>query len=172
MDHAKFYESGTKFNFDQIENPEEIEIRNAVGRIYYYIYHEVLKWVNSDNTLRPIYLNLDIKSFHLKLRKVFFELVQETNIELYGKISRLLENLHQARCDCDYDLLEVVDKDLYDTFIVNFTDLKQACLKFKNDIFPAFECEILEEIASTNIENAKITILKKGKSDKPKLRIL
>lgn len=167
MHQDKFFESGFKLDFEGATVIEEVEIRNAIGRIYYYIYHEVLIWINSDSALNPIYQNIDEKSYHKKLRKVFQEIAIDTNDTVYGTIYRMLGLLHQSRCDCDYDLDESIDSEFFDTFIANFASLKQAVFNLNQEIFKLFECEIFEEIATTSSSNASIAIFRKKSSLRP-----
>ena len=168
MHHEKFFESGNKLDFSGVDFIEEIEIRNSIGRIYYYIYHEILSWVKSDSQLNNFYQNSTEKSFHKKLRCVFQELANTTKNTIYGKIFRILGLLHQSRCDCDYELQDNINEDFFNTFIANFASLKQTVIILNNNIFKVFKCEIYEEVASTETKNATITVLKK----KPSLKCL
>ncbi len=169
MHHSNFFDAGNKVVFTSTSLPHEIDLRNAISRLYYYIYHEVLIWIHNDEILKNLYLNSVEKSKHKRLRSVLAHRVKESRDTSYGTISRLLGILHQARCDCDYNLDNTVDKNFYDSFIANFTSLKQISINLKNDIFNKFECTLLEEIATTKIGNNQIRVCK---AVKPSLKIL
>lgn len=167
MEHDAFYNAGNMIVAKSYPNSSEIEFRTAVGRIYYYVYHEILSWVKSDDTLSAIYSGSEIKSTHKKLINVFYELTKKTKDLNYGKISRLLSVMHGFRCRADYLLEALVDKSLFESIIANLDDLKEACIKCNKNLFSIVRSEKQNTIGSLKTGSANIEVRKK-----PTLRLL
>jgi|GEM_PF-4887696 len=161
MNHDAFYLIGNKIISQNNKDLTEVELRTAIGRIYYYIYHEILNWVDTDDSMKLIYSESKIKSAHKKLVNVFFEMAKNTRNLQYGKISRLLALLHSLRCVADYQLDEPVNKALFDSMEANLEDLKDACLSLKNDLFKILNGEIVETIGAHKTQNATLEVKKR-----------
>ncbi len=161
MNHDAFYVMGNKIISQNNDNLTEAEIRTAIGRIYYYIYHEVLSWVNIDDSMKVVYSESEIKSTHKKLINVFFEMAKSTKNLQYGKISRLLSTLHSYRCLADYQLNDPVDKALFESMQANLEDLKEACLGLKNDLFEILNIKTIETIGAHKTQSATLEVRKR-----------
>jgi len=161
MNHEAFYVLGNKIISQTNDNLTEAELRTAIGRIYYYIYHEVLRWVNIDDSMKLVYSESEIKSTHKKLINVFFEMAKNTRNLQYGKISRLLSTLHSYRCLADYQLNDQVDKALFESMIANLEDLKEACSSFKNDLFKVLNVETVETLGAHKTQSATLEVRKR-----------
>lgn len=161
MNHDAFYVIGNKIISQNKDDLTEAEIRTAIGRVYYYIYHEILSWVNIDDSMKVVYSESDIKSTHKKLINVFFEMAKSTKNLQYGKISRLLSTLHYYRCLADYQLNEPVDKALFESMQANLEDLKDACLALENDLFEILNNETIETISTHKTQSATLEVRKR-----------
>lgn len=161
MNHDAFYVMGSKIISQNNDNLTEADIRTAIGRVYYYIYHEVLNWVKLEEFMLNVYSESEIKSTHKKLINVFYELARSTRNLQYGKISRLLSTLHSLRCIADYQLNDPVDKALFESMEANLEDLKEACLSLKNDLFKILNNEVVETIAAHRTQDATLEVRKK-----------
>lgn len=166
MNHDEFYSIGKGIVSQNGSAYTEIELRTAIGRIYYYIYHEVLDWVQHDEYMKDFYFESEVKSSHKKLINVFYEMAKKTRNLQYGKIHRLLSTLHTYRCSADYQLRDSINKDLFDSFEADLDDLKEACLLFKTEIFSIIKKEQTDILSSLKTENAIIHVRK------PKLKLL
>lgn len=167
MHHDEFYNLGASIAFNSKCSPSEIEIRNAIGRIYYYVYHEVLEWVQGDEALSVYFNNSEEKSSHLKLRDVFLQISQKDKDTKFGKVYRLLADLHKSRCICDYKLTHEVTKDFLDTFEAVLSEFKEECIKLKPEILKLVPYEEFEDIAEFKAPTYNAVVRKK-----PSLKIL
>lgn len=169
MDHSEFYHLGNRLALSEDKLHVESEIRNAIGRLYYYVYHEILFWVKSDKQLSNYYLTSTERSSHKKLFDVFYESAKDTKDLRYGKIKRLLCDLHDSRCICDYDLDETIDKSILEEFQADLLDLKDVVLHYKDNVFASVISEVgeVDDVFKTQNFSAKVVQKKK-----PTLRIL
>lgn len=179
MNHVEFLKIGIDVDFTKLEELTEVKIRNSLGRIYYYTYHEAMKFVCEDDELSKIFDNLkcSIPSFHKRLITVFAEIAKHTQNLKYGKISRLLGILHTMRCDADYDMDMKLGKNDFLSMLAQLDDLKNVSQELKPDYFQV--CLTPEDISlsETTIENASIKVFKKEQASipikrRPSLRIL
>lgn len=167
MEHNAFYSMGNMIVNSSHPNPSEVELRTAVGRIYYYVYHEILNWVVSDENLNTLYRDSEIKSTHKKLINVFYELTKQTQDLNYGKITRLLSAMHGFRCKADYHLEGMVDRALFDSILANLNDLKDTCMTYNHTLFSVVISEKPSIIGSIKTNSGNFEVRKK-----PTLRLL
>lgn len=169
MNHSEFYHLGNRLT-SSLGNPAiESEIRNIIGRLYYYVYHEILIWVKSDETLLNLYRSSTEKGSHNKLYDAFFQYAKSTQELKYGTIKRLLCDLHDSRCLCDYKLNESVNASIIDEFHAVLLELKEVVQHVRKSVFSAVVSEELqiEEVLVTENFTAKVV-----KKQKHGLRIL
>lgn len=169
MDHQAFFEQGISLNFDLKTAPTEVEIRNAIGRIYYFTYHEALSFVKENSFLSAIYDDLKDKvpSSHKRLFQTFV-LYASTNQELiYGTISRHLTTLHTMRCTSDYDLKSVVSQNCYFSLLANLESLKLEIAQLNSNFF-----NINTSLKSENITQSKVAAGNIIVRRKPSLKIM
>lgn len=175
MNHVEFLEIGLSID---CENAGEVTIRNSLGRIYYYVYHELLEFVMVDESLAKIFSDLKekIPSCHKRLAVVFAEAAKGTQNLKFGKISRLLGVLHRLRCQADYELDTNLNKDSYLSMIAQLDDLKNVAQEINPN---SFDTDVLPKniiITGTTINSASIQVIRRNQPDrlkkKPSLRIL
>lgn len=166
MDHKAFFDQGISLSFDQNTRPVEADIRNAIGRLYYYAYHEALKFVQNNEFLSLIYNDAEFKkknpTSHKRILKTFAKYSSDSQNLNYGTISRHLGNLHTMRCTADYDLIQVVNENNYFSFIANFESLKQEIIKIDVGSFNVDTKLESENITQTDAAFGKIIVKKKG----------
>lgn len=167
MHQDEFYNLGATIAFNSAGLPSETEIRNAIGRIYYYVYHEILEWIQGDSNLSVYYKNSAETGSHSKLRDVFLQVSQNDNDTKFGKVYRLLANLHASRCICDYKLQQEVTRDFLETFEATLTEFKEECVKLNPALLKLIPCEEFEEIAELKTATFSAMVRKK-----PSLKIL
>jgi len=160
VDHKDFYNLGRKI--DLLEgNPSEAELRTSIGRIYYYVYHEILRWVNCETLLLNAYYESEILSTHKRLIDTFAKVSKNTQKLIYGKICRLIGALHTLRCNADYQLHQKIDMQTYKSTLANFEDLKEACEQLRPDMFQIDINTISETLGTTQTTNAEIKVKKR-----------
>lgn len=169
MNHVLFYESGISLQFNAEKKPDEVLIRNSIGRIYYYIYHEALEWLFNDSLLLAKYESLEKKvpSFHKRLARTFADCSADTQKLSYGTISRLLYALHDARCKADYHLDHTVDESDFFSMLGTLESLKQESQKFNSNVF-----RIETNIKSENLNVLRTDVGSIAVIKRPTLRIL
>lgn len=149
--HHNFYDSVSNTQ----ANASEIEFRNAMSRIYYYVYHEILSLIEKYTDLKIIYDELKGQySSHKLLQNVFFTYTTRFKNLQYAHIANSLKTLHNLRCDADYHLNEQIKFANYNSMLFEVKDLQQKVQRIYKDAF--------------NIELKfpdKVTVTKK--SDKP-----
>lgn len=134
MQHHEFYNCTTSIQ----ANATEIELRNAMSRLYYYVYHEILSIISQNKDLSLIYQGLDGSS-HKRLQNTFFTYTKRTGKLIYTEISRLLQTLHNLRCDADYELnINIVFSD-FNSMLAQLQTLKS---KFQMENATAFNINI------------------------------
>lgn len=74
MNHIEFLQMGIDVDFDKLDELAEVKIRNSLGRIYYFTYHEAVNFICDDEEFCKIYTSLKstIPSSHKRLIAVFF----------------------------------------------------------------------------------------------------
>lgn len=179
MNHVEFLEIGVDVDFSKLDELTEVKLRNSLGRIYYYTYHEALSFVSNDIELNKLYLNLKqtIQPTHKLLISTFAEKAKETQNKNYGKISRLLGVMHKLRCNADYDMDIIVGKNEFLSMLAQLDDLKSAANELNPDRFTSLVTPEKTSIIETKIDNASIKVFKKDadvipKKKKPSLRLL
>lgn len=179
MNHIDFFKIGIGVDFSKSDELSEATIRNSLGRLYYYTYHEALKFVHEDENLLKIYtdLALSIPSYHKRLIAVFAHFAANTQNLKYGKISRLLSVLHNLRCDADYELSKVLGKNDFLSMLAQLDDLKNVVQELNSQYFNITVSPVNTSVSTTCIENGTIRVLKKERissepKKKPSLRLL
>ncbi|TCB67411.1 hypothetical protein E0H88_12855 [Acinetobacter sp. ANC 4216] len=170
MEHKSFFDTGIQLDFSNGNEPSEVLIRNAIGRLYYYVYHEVLSWINLDENLGQHYdaLSSEYPTTHKRLAQTFLEYSRTTKDLQYSSIYRLLINLHQWRCKADYQLNININKSNYYSVIENIKCLKDLSQKFRSDRFE-IEIDLVEvDIITHKTRSASMQVIKR----KPTLRLL
>ena len=166
MDHKAFFYQGISLKLDQIPAPDEVSIRNAIGRMYYYAYHEALIFVQNHSFLSSIYNDqLFIKKnprLHKRLVKTFAEYAANTQDLKYGTISRYLGSLHTMRCFADYNLIRLVKESDFFSFLANLESLKLEIIKIDSNSYDVDIKIKSENIIQTNTEIGKVVVKKKG----------
>lgn len=149
--HHNFYDSVSNTQ----ANASEIEFRNAMSHIYYYVYHEILSLIEKYTDLKIIYDELKGQySSHKLLQNVFFTYTKRFKNTEYMYIGRILDKLHSLRCDADYHLDEQIKFANYNSMLFEVKDLQQKVQRIYKD---AFHIELKFP--------DKVTVMKK--SDKP-----
>lgn len=179
MNHVEFLDIGVDVDFSKLEELTEAKLRNSLGRIYYYTYHEALSFVSNDIELNELYLSLKqtIHQTHKLLISTFVAKAKETQNRNYGKIARLLGVMHQLRCNADYDMDIVVGKNEFLSMLAQLDDLKNAANELNPEHFTASVTPDKTSIIETKIDNASIKVFKKDidvlpAKKKPSLRLL
>lgn len=179
MNHSEFLDTGVDVDFSKLDELTEVRLRNSLGRIYYYTYHEALSFVINDFELNNLYLNLKqtIPSTHKLLISTFAEKAKETQNRSYGKISRLLGVMHNLRCNADYDMNIVVGKNEFLSMLAQLEDLKNAANELKPAHFTKSITPEKTSLTETKVDNASIKVFKKEVDNtqvrkKPSLRLL
>lgn len=84
---------------------KEAELRNAIGRLYYYCYHEAKSLIIANEECHKIYDQALLgNSAHKSIFQTFYEHSKSTRNLRYGTLSRLLKDIHTERCNADYEL--------------------------------------------------------------------
>lgn len=135
MQHHEFYDCTTSIQ----ANATEIELRNAMSRLYYYVYHEILSIISQNEDLSLIYQGLEGSS-HQRLQNTFFNYTTRTRKLIYTEISQLLKALHKLRCDADYELN---DKIVFSDFNSMLAQLQTLKSKFQMENATAFNIDIV-----------------------------
>lgn len=163
MDHKCFFELGISLKFDQASPPTEVEIRNAIGRIYYYTYHEALELVNANEALLEIYNELkeEFPSFHKRLFRTFVVFATQNQDLSYGTISRHLGNLHTFRCSADYNLEAQITERDYFSFLANLDSLKLEIVKKDKNFFDVQTSLNSQSVIQTNLDCGKAIVRKR-----------
>lgn len=163
MDHKSFFEQGISLKFEDLTPPAEVDIRNSIGRMYYFTYHEALALVNNNDALLKIYNDLIIEfpSTHKRLFQTFVKYAMQTQDLVYGAISRHLANLHTFRCSADYDLnVQITDSD-YFSFLANLDSLKIETLKKDSRFFNVETNLNSKNVVQTDINCGKVIVKKR-----------
>lgn len=156
MYHDEFYNSVSNI----LPNANEIEFRNAMSRVYYYVYHEILVLIKGNKELNTIYEEFERKSdrdkpsSHKLLQTVFFTYATRYKNVKYTDIGKKLGSLHQLRCHADYMLNKKIQFANYNSMLFEVKDLQQKVQRIYKD---AFHIELKFP--------DKVTVMKK--SDKP-----
>lgn len=136
--HHEFYDSVSNTQ----PNANEIEFRNAMSRIYYYIYHEILSLIKENEELNTIYEEFekqldrrDKPRSHQLLQNVFFTYATRSKNSQYTDIGKKLGSLHQLRCHADYILNKKIQFANYNSMLVEVKDLQQKIQKLYKDTF-------------------------------------
>lgn len=130
--HHEFYDSVSSTQ----PNASEIEFRNAMSRIYYYVYHEILSLIEQYTDLKDIYDELGGQySSHKLLQNVFFTYTKRFKNKEYMYIGQKLGSLHQLRCYADYTLNQNIQFANYNSMLVEVKDLQQKIQKLYKDAF-------------------------------------
>lgn len=135
--HHEFYDSVSSTQ----PNASEIEFRNAMSRIYYYIYHEILSLIKENEELNTIYeefekkLDRDKPSSHKLLQNVFFTYATRFKNLQYTDIGKKLGSLHQLRCYADYCLDEQIKFANFNSMLYEVQDLQQKIQRLYKDTF-------------------------------------
>lgn len=147
MQHHEFYNCTTSIQ----ANATEIELRNAMSRLYYYVYHEILSIISQNKDLSLIYQGLDGSS-HKRLQNTFLTYTTRTKEIRYTEISKLLKTLHNLRCDADYELN---DKIVFSDFNSMLAQLQTLKSKFQMENATAFNIDIVfpEKVVVTKRTN-------------------
>ncbi|MEN8291966.1 hypothetical protein ABFO59_05725 [Acinetobacter radioresistens] len=179
MDHIEFFKIGIEVDFNKLDEFSEATLRNSLGRLYYYTYHEALKFVREDESLIKIYTDLtsSIPSYHKRLITVFAKFSANTQNLKYGKISRLLSVLHNLRCDADYELSKVFGKNDFLSMLAQLDDLKNVVHELNPHYFNISVSPVNSNISTTSVESGTIRVMRKEISSsaprkKPILRLL
>lgn len=148
MHHLDFYECVK----NTPANATEVEFRNAISRIYYCVYHEILSLIEKYTDLKIIYDELKGQySSHKLLQNVFFTYTTRFKNLQYTHIAKSLETLHNLRCDADYHLDEQIKFADYNSMLFEVQDLQQKIRRIYKD---AFNMEIKSP--------SKTTVFKRG----------
>lgn len=148
MHHHNFYDSVSSTQ----ANASEIDFRNAMSRIYYYVYHEILSLIEKYTDLKIIYDELKGQySSHKLLQNVFFTYTTRSKSLQYAHIANSLKTLHNLRCDADYHLDEQIKFADYNSMLFEVRDLQQKLQRIYKD---AFNMEIKSP--------SKTTVFKRG----------
>ncbi|ENV34538.1 hypothetical protein [Acinetobacter gerneri] len=171
MDHKDFFYQGISINLDCSNPPKEVVIRNAIGRMYYYIYHEALVFIQNNDFLSSIFNDELFKnknpSSHMRLVNTFSEYARISQDLKYGSISRYIGSLHSLRCLSDYNLTKVVKENDFFSFLANLESLKLEIAKINSDFFRV-DTKLKSESITQSTTNIGQIVVKK----KPSLRIL
>lgn len=137
MHHHEFYDSVSNTQ----PNASEIEFRNAMSRVYYYIYHEILSLIKENEELNTIYeefekkLDRDKPSSHKLLQNVFLTYTTRSKNLQYTHIANSLKTLHNLRCDADYKLNEKIQFANFNSMLYEVQDLQQKIQRLYKDTF-------------------------------------
>lgn len=179
MNHIEFFKIGIGVDFNKLDEFPEATLRNSVGRLYYYTYHEALKFIHEDEGLIEIYTDLasSIPSYHKRMITVFARFAANTQNLKYGKISRLLSVLHNLRCDADYELNKVLGKNDFLSMLAQLDDLKNVVHELNQQYFNISVSPVNSNISTTCMENGTIRVMRKENPSsepkkKPTLRLL
>jgi uncharacterized protein (UPF0332 family) len=93
MNHLDFFETSEKLI--EADNPTEADIRSAMSRSYYAVYHHVSVWWKSINRF-PDYRD----RAHAKIQMALYN----AGIPASREFSNALKNLNSYRRDADYEL--------------------------------------------------------------------
>lgn len=137
MHHHEFYDSVSNTQ----PNASEIEFRNAMSRVYYYIYHEILSLIKENEELNVIYEEFEKKtgrdklSSHTLLQTVFFTYATRSKNSQYTDIGKKLGSLHQLRCHADYMLNKKIQFANYNSMLYEVKGLQQKVQSIYKDAF-------------------------------------
>lgn len=163
MNHAEFLKIGIEID---ISVANEATIRNSLGRIYYYTYHEILKFISHDSVLMQIFEDQkeSIPSYHKRLVIVLAEASRLTHDWTYGTVSRLLGVLHSMRCEADYDLNVTLNKSHLLSMIAQLDTLRDAAQKLQPTSFDISVLPTGLVVDETKVDSASIKVVRTGYS--------
>lgn len=119
-----------------LTNKSEVKIRNAIGRLYYFIYHESLAIIKETPGLNQIYENFhrDTPS-HKKLLDTFEAYADQYNSFQHGQFRKKLKSLRNLRNTSDYKLDQTIGIGYLNTIIADLEYLKSLTEVTQNKFF-------------------------------------
>ncbi len=82
-------------------NGDEATIRTCISRLYYSIYHAVLRWLQTNNA--DLLAKFKCGS-HERIQFSLQAIARETKKIQFNELALKLHNLHARRCTADYKL--------------------------------------------------------------------
>lgn len=140
------------------DNLKEAELRNVIGRLHDYCYHEAKSFILANEEYcefsEQALLN---NSAHKSIFNTFYQYSKSTRDLRYGIIWRLLKDIHTERCDADYELNINSKKSALISLIKILVEIKNNIDELKLSFFQIDVDEFIPK--KVDVRKRKIRIL-------------
>lgn len=86
---------------DRKANLDEATVRTCISRLYYFLYHKVLNWLEGQWGQA---INAMGGTSHKRLQDCLEVLAEDNSDNDFNKLAMKLRSLHSKRCQADYKL--------------------------------------------------------------------
>ena len=136
------------------QNPSEVKVRNAMGRLYYFAYHETLLMIQGNDGLKAVYDQLSGGS-HEKVLKTFIEYYRLSQNYDAFEFGQKLEFLRNSRNIADYKLDRTLAITNFNTMLTQLKKLKELSNITKNQFFQMKIRTVIHTQPNRNTTNQK-----------------